>query len=405
MTLATPVKASKSQLCAEWGDKMSAPSDGRGRPSRSRLAAAAAALLVLIPAGSPLRAQIAISSISTTFTSGTASQLTVDGGTVTTDNDTLAVNTLTDAQGHTYAVTSSSGAVTLRTDSSDGSPTSVSQWYMGNLSSSGTQAPTTIYAGYNSGSTSSILSGNNLLTGADNLETNSGSTPDKGDVERADVLFKGTSGMTASSTLAFALMDRGTGDSFEVAVITGVDSNGNPTSYGGNLVTITSSEFGGSLLNSSDAPAAVLNSNGSGGSGTADPTDYNFHSDSDSSMAASDITVDTSNNSQNIEGVVLDLADFGISNGTKVYGYSIMAADVTDGGNINNLVNYDNTTYYPGSTTEANGGFDPVDIGAVVFTEEPIPEPSVYGLIFIGLAVAGTAIKTIRRSRPVFVGL
>jgi hypothetical protein len=335
--------------------------------------------------------QAAISSITTSFTAGTPSQVSLEGSQVTTDNDTLALKTLTDASGDTYTALSTSGSVALRTDLTNSDSQGFSAWYMGNKSSSGTP-PSTLYAGYDSGSSASLLAGNNLLAGADNLFNNTAGT-DQGDIERMDVLTNGTTGTVANSGLSFAVLDRGAGDSFEIAVITGVDSNGNPTSYGGSLVTVTSSDFGGSLLNSGDTPSTVLNNSG-------EPTDYLVHYDSSSSLSKNDITTDTTSTEQNLSGVVLNLSDFGITAGTTIYGYSIMASDVTDGGNIDNLVNYDNTSYFPTTTDESSGGLDPVDVGGVVFEEHPIPEPSTYGAIFLGLGFAGLVVLRVWRPRP-----
>jgi len=103
-------------------------------------------------------------------------------------------------------------------------------------------------------------------------------------------------------------------------------------------------------------------------------------------MSGSNITSDTTTSSSNVAGVILNLSDFGISTGTTIYGYSIMNADVNDEGNIDNLVNYSNSTYFP---TDDGDGISLTDASAMVFTEEPIPEASNYGMVFLSLGIIG----------------
>src|SRR5580658_3978969 len=91
---------------------------------------ALAALLVLTLATPALRAQTAISSLTTTFTSGTASSVTLAGETVTSDNDTLGVDSFTAANGATYEATGTANSVIFRTNTSAG-PNTITQWYMG----------------------------------------------------------------------------------------------------------------------------------------------------------------------------------------------------------------------------------------------------------------------------------
>ena len=370
-------------------------SDLRVRLNRAGLATAMLACVGLILSSATVRAQVAISSIYTTYTAGTASQVTLDGSTVTSDNSTLGVNSIVAANGTTYQAGTIANSVVFRTNTSDG-PNNITQWYMGNYAASG-NAPSTLYGPYDSGSASSVLGSqsNDLLRGTYRLFNDTYS-----DVQRMDVTFNSGAGFTAQSTTAFAIMDRAAGANFDIALITGVDSNGNPTSYGGNLVSVTSSDFGNGLLNSSNTPAGLLNNNGSGGSGTADPTTYQltYNTESGSSaMSGSNITSDTTTSSSNISGVILNLSDFGISPGTTIYGYSIMNADVNDEGNINNLVDYSNSTYFP---ADDNDGISLTDASAMVFTEEPIPEAPAYGAVFLGLGFAGLAVRRLRRPRP-----
>lgn len=344
-----------------------------------------AALAILAAAGPGARAQTAISSITTSLTVNRSSSTTLNSGSVTFANADLAINTMTDANGTVYTVTGSASAAFLRTDStSSGELNQSSAWYLGNAAAASNSSPTTLYGTYNSSNVGNLLLGNNLLAGADNVFINSsGTAAAQGNVERLDLIFNGSTGITANSNLALAVFDRGTGDSFSIAVVTGVDANGNPTSYGGNLLNVSNTAWtNAGLLNSSNTPSAVLNSSGS-------PTDYLLRYDSSSSTGATHNTEDDEHNDQNINGLTFTMAQLGITSGTTIYGYSLMAGDVTDGGNINNLVNYRNTKYFPTSTTDSNAfnGLDPVAVNGVIFSMHPVPEPATYAEIFFGAAL------------------
>ncbi len=132
-----------------------------------------------------------------------------------------------------------------------------------------------------------------------------------------------------------------------------------------------------------------------------EPTEYLLRYDSTTSLIGSNVTLDDTHQNQNIAGVTLNLGDFGLASGTTIYGYSLFAGDVTDGGNINNLVNYNNTTYFPSNTNDNssggdNGGLDPVAVNGVLFNEHALPEPSTYGLCFGALGLAWVALRRLR---------
>jgi len=350
-----------------------------------------------------LHGQTAISSITTTFTAGTPTTITgVNGNSLTEDNDTLAIKTMTDTSGDTFTINQVAVAAYIQTANTQSTtsatdPAAVSAWYLGNSPATTSTPPSTILGTYNSGSPASLLLGNNLLQGSDdlfnNVNTQSGSN-NASDVERMDLIMS-TTGMALTDSLAVSVMDRGTGDSFEIALITGIGTNGQPDAYGGTLIRVTSTEFGDNLLTTSNSNSTVLDDGGK-------PTEYLMRYDSSTSLAKGNVTTDTQDLNQNIAGVVLNLGDFGIATGTTIYGYSIMAGDVTDvvGGvtNINDLLNTSNTVYFPSNTndqgTADNGGLDPVAINGTLFNEFAVPEPSTYGVIFVGLCLAGFALRS-----------
>jgi hypothetical protein len=357
------------------------------------------AVLALAGTSGALRAQaVGVQSITTTFTAGT-NTTTEDlaGANVTFDDDKLSIVTMKDTSGNTYTANVTASSAVLRTDStSTGEENQTSAWYMG---AAGGGTATTVYGSYNSGNPASLLVGNNLLEGSDNLFINSSTTTaSQGNVERLDFLYNGTTGETDNGTLAIGVFDRGTGDSFSIAVITGVDSNGNPTSYAG-FETISNTAFtGGSLLTtaslSATASSTVLDA------GT-NPTDYLVRYDSSTSLATGNTTSDNTDNTQNVTGVVITLASLGISSGTKIYGYSLMGGDVTPGTNLSTLTNWSNTSVYPTTTTDSGAfdGLDPVAVNGVLFSMQAVPEPSTYAEVFLTAAVALWGLRR-RKSEP-----
>jgi hypothetical protein len=334
-----------------------------------------------------LRAQaVGISSITTTgnYGTGTSSQ-TLNGTSTTFYNALLSVATLTDMNGNTYSVSGEATTAILRTDStSTGELNQTSAWYMGNAQANAGDKPSLLYGSYNSGNPASLLLGNNLLEGSDNLFINSSNPAASGNVERIDFLYNGTTGVAATTGLSVGVFDRGTGDSFSVGIITGVDTHGNPTAYGG-YVNVDHTEFtGGGLITTANSDSAILNSGG------GEPTDYLVRYDSSTSLATSKVTNDTEINHQNVTGVVFTLASLGITSGTTVYGYSLMGGDVAPGTNLNSLTNYSNPSLYKTNTTDSGAfnGLDPVAVNGVLFTMHKVPEPSTYAEAFLAGALA-----------------
>jgi len=354
------------------------------------LGAIVTALLFLCLGSGNLYAQaVGIDSITTSLSYNSGSSVTLNDTTTTMDTADLAITGMTDTNGNTYTVTGLSTTAILRTDStSTGELNQTSAWYMGNAQSTAGDDPTTLYSTYNSGNPASLLLGNNVLDGADNVFINSSSTSAaQGNVERLDFLYNGTTGITDTNNLAIGVFDRGTGDAFSVAVITGIDSNGNPTSYGA-FITVSNTAFTGTNLlttANTDTSSGVTLLNAGG-----EPTDYLVRYDSSTSMVTSNVTDDNQTNTQNINGVVFTLASLGITSGTTVYGYSLMGGDVTPGTNLNSLTNTANTAVFKTTTTDSGAfdGLDPVAVNGVLFTLHAVPEPSTYAEVFLVGALA-----------------
>jgi len=368
-----------------------------------RLSVVFAVALSLLAGEASLQAQaVGISSITTTvsYGSGETSQ-NLNGSTTDFSNASVAVNTVTDMNGNQYSVTGMATSAIVRTDSTaTGEVNQSSVWYMGNTQTTNCDSssdPTLLYGSYTSSTQASLLLNNNLLEGSDNLFVNSSSVAAAQDnIERVDFLYNGTTGIVDNNSLAIGVFDRGTGDAFSVAIITGVDSHGNPTSYGG-FVTVTPEAFSGDddLLTVANSNSVLFNASNS------EPTDYLVRYDSSTSLATGNVTDDTQTVDQNISGVIMTLASLGIASGTKIYGYSLMGGDVEPGTNLNSLTNTSNTTVYPTTTsdTTAYDGLDAAAVNGVMFSLKPVPEPSTYAEVLLAGALGLYGWRRVRSPR------
>jgi hypothetical protein len=332
----------------------------------------------MLTAVGSLRAQTAISSITTTLTTGTAS--TTNG--VTFDNTTLALNTFTTTTGSTYGVDSSvninNESVYVRRETGATNPDNSSVWYAQNTSNAAQMlAPYATTLG-------SALLGNNFDRGADNVFAN-GSKVSDGNVERLDFIFS-ASGITTTNQMAFAVFDRGAAtqhDPFEIAAITGFNSVTGAATYGGNLLMVTTADY------NNLSPTTSTNE-----VGNFNYTLFRYQNDGNTLGSPNYWSADTETGNQGIGGVMITPTALGLASGTTIYGYSLMAADVTDGGNVGNLADWTNATYYPTNSSDATpgaGGIDPAAVNGVLF--RVVPEPSTYGAIFTGLAVAAALLR------------
>jgi hypothetical protein len=315
-------------------------------------------------------AQMAVTSISTTTTD--LNNQNVSG--TTFERTTTAVSTFRDEAGNIYDANTVAGSAFVRRNTTAGNDNNSSVWYdQGNNPSKFSASYATTY--------SDLLLGNNILRGSDNTFSN-GTGEASGNIERLDFLFN-SSGITSSMQTSFAVFDRGLAtehDYVKIAVITGWDSVTNrPTAYGGTLVNITTAHYG-----------------------TTNPIgdfDYNlFRYDNGDNLGSPYWNSNSETGTQGIGGVVISMADLGIATGTTIYGYSLMGYDVTAGGNMANLVDWTNTSYYADDTTGSTGtgGIDLSAVNGVLYNRR-VPEPSTYGAIFLSLTAGFLGWRRFRR--------
>jgi hypothetical protein len=191
------------------------------------------------------------------------------------------------------------------------------------------------------GSMDVAFSQNNLLIGTDNIFSNQGNANDNNNnIERVDVMIGAGYTIIDAQKYGFPILERGVygaHDAFKIAVILSVDASGNPTTYS-NVLSVNSTNY----------------NNTSSSNPVADGT-YNYFLFRRTGVSS--LKVNQHITDQGIGGVAFRFSDFGIANGTKIFGYSIMANDFnsTSGADV---VNYNNSARYPTNTSESVGGLD-----------------------------------------------
>ncbi|MDX2232186.1 MAG: PEP-CTERM sorting domain-containing protein [Leptolyngbyaceae cyanobacterium bins.349] len=223
--------------------------------------------------------------------------------------------------------------------------------------------------------TQALLNQNNILQGAENLFVNAGLPAGplqelQTDVERADFVFQ--SGITISPILATVFFDRGlvgAHDGFKIAPILSVDAAGNPTHYGSLLSIATG--------------WGTPNLRPGGGADNLLPYPELTNSTGDFRIVN---TV-----TQKVGGILLPFSLFS-DTPTTIYGYSLFAPDVTDGGNPANLLDWKNSTYFPQATPNAIGGLDLLAGSGQVAA---VPEPTTV----LGFLVGGSLLAALKRKK------
>ncbi len=303
-----------------------------------------------------------VTSVSTNFTAGTSS--TAEG--YTYENASRTLSGFTTATSN-YAVASLADNVFVRRNNAVADQSSV--WY----TSSGTG---TNLSGNHAADYGNMLLSDNVFSGSDNTFANTGTGAQFGNIERID--FTWNSAHVVSSALAFAVFDRGAAgahDGFGIAAITAIDGAGNPTAFG-TLLKVTSG-WGGATNAIGDMDYRLFR--------------YN---NGDNITATTD---STGTGTQGIGGIVLSAADFGLVNGTTVYGYALMGYDVT-ATNSAQLLDYLNSTYYPTNTdgNTGGGGIDLASFNGLEFAV--VPEPvALPAILLVGTIFAGYNIVRARR--------
>jgi hypothetical protein len=288
----------------------------------------------------PVLATEDILSVTTATTSGTPAP--AEG--YTFDNVQQSITSMTTAT-NTYQVISAADNVFVRRNSVNNNQSSI--WYA--ASGVGTDL-----SGIHQNDYGQMLLSNNILLGSDNTFAN-GTDPVTGNIERID--FTWNSPITVSNSFALALFERGAisiHDAFAIAAVTAVDGSGNPTAFGSLLIVAPG--WGATNAIANFTYRLFRYNNGDNTSATTD-----------SSATAI----------QGMGGILITMSDLGLSAGSTIYGYSLMASDVT-ATNSTQLLDWTNSTYFPTNTDAITGsnGLDLAAANGLLLGVAPEPSPS-----------------------------
>ncbi len=298
-----------------------------------------------------------IISVTTTTTGGTPSS--AEG--YTFENRVWQISTFSTST-NSYGVSAVADNVFVRRNNTN--PNQSSVWY-------GASGTGTNLSGIHESSYGPMLLGNNLFSGSDNTFANtaaSNAMHTVGNIERID--FTWNLPITVSNSLAFAIFERGGAgvhDSFAMTAVTAVDAFGNPTAFG---------------------PLLKVGPNWGATNAVADQDYRLFRYNTGNTTSAS--TLNNEVQRQGIGGLLVTAADLGLISGTQIYGYALMAADVT-ATTSTQLLDWTNGTYYP-TTTDAltgGGGIDLASMNGVAFAV--VPEPAALAPLVVFAGVFGYA--------------
>lgn len=231
-----------------------------------------------------------------------------------------------------------------------------------------------------------IFLDSNLYTGIRNPFANGAGTAANSNIERIDFYFSGGYTVQANDALVFFDVENvgNRGDGFRIAAYTEIGTvNGianAPTTYASTGLVVPPDSFGGPITNPQGTTSGNYRrstfTNGDNLSGA-------------SSGGASAGTLE-------LVGILIRFSDLGIAAGTTIYGYSLLAGD-TAPVVAADLVNWSNTAVFPTNTDPVGvGNMDFMGFGAQI--SRPVPEPSTYGAILLGLTATFFGWRRYRRS-------
>lgn len=161
-------------------------------------------------------------------------------------------------------------------------------------------------------------------------------------IERVDFVYKPGIEATVASSAGFLIAERGGNDPFKIAAITAIDASGNPTAFG-SVLSVATSAYGNPVTSAAT---------------------FVMRKDVSDNMLRPFSQVPT----QQIKSVFIRLSDLGIAANQTVYGYTLMGNDVTATTSAQ-LLSYTNNTYFPTTTTSANGGMDLASAPGIFHTD------------------------------------
>jgi uncharacterized membrane protein len=309
-----------------------------------------------------LHAQIAVTALTTTddASAGTTTETGTNPTTLSFQNDVRRVDTFT-AGGNNFTLTGAATNAYVRRNTGAGNANNSSLW----ITNSGA-ADTVV--GTDRDTYADVMLDNNIYQGADNVFAN-GTGAAQSNIERLDFVW--SSGVSVISADGITVLERGGAgahDAFQIAVITSLGSGlGSPLTWTfGNVLEVAATAYGSVNLD--------LNEDS-----VVDTIGYRLLRYNTGDTLTSHTSGNTTG-SQGLAGVFISFADLGITTPTTVYGYALMATDVTN--TSSNLADWSNATNYPTATADASGG---IDISSFNGRMARVPEPSTYGALLLGV--------------------
>lgn len=339
---------------------------------------------------SMLPAQVAVTAVDYGTTTDTTNR-TADN--LTYLNQTTAVEYVSTSLG-TYRFNGPlASAVNFRRNTSAGNPNNSTVFYQ--YSSTGSGNATVLGRGDSSPTMSEVMLSNDLTQGLRNPFANGSGSSLNTNIERIDFFFSGDYTVQEGDAMVFFDLENvgNYGDGFRVAAFTSVGTvNGAsnaPAAYANSGLLIQPDTFGNPVDTPTGTNARYIRSTTTSGDSLA----------SGQSIATLDSNSGTPNSSDlYLVGILIRFTDLGLSVGQTIYGYSLMAGDVS-ANTASDLVNWNNSSVYHTNTDPNSwGNVDFMGFGAQI--SKPVPEPSTYGALLLG---AGLAFFGRRRWRAVSV--
>jgi hypothetical protein len=240
---------------------------------------------------------------------------------------------------------------------------------------------------------SEVMLSGDLTQGVRNPFAN-GNSAYESNIERIDFYF--SSGYTVREGDAIVLFDLENygdhGDGFRIAAFNSVGTvngaNYAPTAYANSGLLVNPGALGDAIAPPSGTNARYLLSTTTSGDSLASNQSLTSLDSNTGTVGEYDLfTV----------GILIRFTDLGLSVGQTIYGYSLMAGDVTASSGAD-LVNWNNSSVYRTDTDASTwGNADFAGFGAQI--ARPVPEPRIYGALLIVAGLTWAWAKR-RRMRP-----
>ncbi|MBX3737768.1 MAG: hypothetical protein KF715_13815 [Candidatus Didemnitutus sp.] len=336
-------------------------------------------------------AQVAITSVDYGTTTNTTDRT---AGNLTFLNQFTNVEYVSSSLG-TYAINgTAASSVSFRRNTGAGNPNTANVFYQ--YSSTNSNNGTTTASVYGKGDSSPTLSevmlSNDLTQGLRNPFAN-GSGSENSNIERIDFYFSG--GYTVKENDAIVLFDLENygdhGDGFRVAAYTSVGTvNGvsnAPTAYANSGLLVEPGTMGDAVDTPTGTNARYLLSTSTSGDSLT----------SNQSITSLDYNSGTPGaNDLYLVGILIRFTDLGLSVGQTIYGYSLMAGDVTASSG-SDLVNWNNSSVYSTDTDSSTwGNADFAAFGGTI--ARAVPESQFYGGALLSFGVLIGALHKRRRA-------